>query len=332
MLLDLIKQLLRNRGSGLIKLSDRSYLSAEYDVYPSYGARYHQLAFQQQVLIHIPKTAGTTFDRIIGSLCECYPLRFWRARGGVDSSHLSWNDSVALNNLRAPENSNKRAAADFISGHFPFSPQDFPSEGTQFISVVREPLAQVSSYYRFLQQRDIISPQQSLQLLLSQERLLDNMQVRQLAGEQYLHGECNQQTFDAACANIQHHFSLVGTSERFTDFMSLWLTHNHFPTIVCPKYQVTGNTTGSPHRSSLSELVDRYFAWDQALYRFASEQFEQQYQTFIRQLGDNNGAPLHDQVVFLPAAGVIANESRLMSRATFEKEHGSTIKLPSSIP
>lgn len=168
------------------------------------------------IFSHIPKTAGTS--------CENYLAQLFLIQ---DILHINAPD---LNQL--PEVfSLKRQFPRFIAGHHPMHGllyQLLPNEKLVHLTLLREPIARVLSYYNYLKSRDTHAMHSTvtgmdLDTFLQQPMVeLHNGQSRRLAG--LLHSDekiSDNELFDCAKAVIDSCFTLVGVTEKIELFIEL---------------------------------------------------------------------------------------------------------------
>jgi hypothetical protein len=94
-----------------------------------------------------------------------------------------------------------------ISGHFPFGIHKHLERNPKYITLLREPIARVVSTTNFDYQRGYVNKESAKDYLLNAE--IDNTQTRLLAGEEFMTGPCNDETFEAAKKNIEEHHTLT---------------------------------------------------------------------------------------------------------------------------
>jgi len=199
----------------------------------------HVVAFEEinlnrftWVFSHIPKTAGTSL--------ESYLLQAFSFK---DVLHVNAPD---LNNLPQCVYL-KNKYAKFITGHHPIHGmlyQLLADEKIVHLSMMREPLARVVSYYNYIASREYHALHKQIKDLsfdgfLKQDELveLNNGQARRMAG--FLHSDEKIKDHDLyykAKYIVDHCFSLIGVTECFKQFHQLLakkcgIAFHHLPPI-----------------------------------------------------------------------------------------------------
>ena len=217
--------------------------------------------------LHIPKTAGTTLNRIIEwqySPFAIFTMDPYRIR------------ATAERLKRLP---GRRRRLRVVRGHLFYGIHEFPPQAATYITMLREPVARVLSAYYFILRR----PLHPLHRKLKRERLgvedylrliphRHNLQCRLIAGID--NGEaCDERALDAAKENLSRSFSVIGLCERFEE--SLMLMAKTFGWEV-PFYE---NQKVSKRRSmvepKLADLIRDHNRLDYDVYEFGKKLFEQ---------------------------------------------------------
>jgi len=168
------------------------------------------------VFAHIPKTAGTS--------CENYLAQMFLLQ---DILHINAPD---LNQL--PEViSLKNSVAKLITGHHPMHGllyQLLPNQKLVHLTLLREPVSRVVSYFNYLKSRDyhVMNPEvknMDFDAFLQQPMVeLTNGQARRLAG--VLHSNevvSDMDLYESAKTVLDNCFTLVGITEKLDDFIKL---------------------------------------------------------------------------------------------------------------
>lgn len=170
------------------------------------------------IFLHLPKTGGVTLDRILG---RNYRRReIWRdSSGGMAEASACFG--------RLPKD--KRAQYRLLMGHLSFGIHELVSRPTTYFTVVREPVARVTSGYHYIR-RTPRHPHYELARAVSLEEMVrsgrwpaaDNQQARAIANDWSTpFGECGEETLGIALKNVEEHFAVVGLTERFDESLLL---------------------------------------------------------------------------------------------------------------
>jgi hypothetical protein len=221
---------------------------------------------QALIFLHIPKTAGTTLNRIIE--WQYSPLSIF---------------TIDPHGIRAtPErfktlSEQRRRQLRVVRGHMVYGIHEFLPQGATYITMLRDPVARMLSAYSFILRR----PLNPMHRKLKRERLgveafirltpnRQNLQCRILAGVKDV--TCDQRVLDIAKENIAKSFSVVGLCERFEE--SLMLIAKTFGWEI-PYYE---NRKVSKVRLALEpsmvNMIQEHNRLDMELYEFARKRFE----------------------------------------------------------
>ncbi len=219
------------------------------------------------IFLHIPKTAGTTLNRIIEwqyNPLSIFTMDPYRIRATPER----------LKDL--PEARRRRLR--MVRGHFFYGIHEFLPQGATYITMLREPVARFLSAYYFLQRR----PLHPMHRKVTSERIgvedfirltphRQNLQCSLIAGIKS-NGKCEERTLDIAKANLEKSFSVVGISERFEE--SLMLIAKTFDWDV-PFYESRKVSKNRPRVDpSAVEMIKEHNQLDLELYEFGKSLFE----------------------------------------------------------
>jgi len=239
------------------------------------------------IFVHIPKTAGITLAHIID---RQYPPQ---TRMSLERYHESVREFRALPEAR-------RAEIRLLRGHIPYGLHTLCPRPATYFTLLREPIDRLISYFYFVQREpqhylhDYAStPGMTLKRYVEDRVALqtDNMQTRFTSGvwTDPGYGECDQETLDLAKHNLEHHFQVVGLTERFDETLLLLKRTFGWHNILYVRHNVTRRR---PRRSSLDpetlSLLTAHNQLDIQLYQFAqtllADQIRAQGPSFARRL------------------------------------------------
>ena len=223
---------------------------------------------QALIFLHIPKTAGTTLNRIIEWQYD--PRRIFT----VDPHRIR----ATVSRLQTlPEKRRERLCV--VRGHLAYGVHSYLPQGGVYITMLRDPVARVLSSYFFILRRPLHPLHRKLTtkgvgiedfLELTAER--QNLQTKVLAGLPYV-GPCDEKILSISKENLTRSFRVVGLSERFLE--SLILIALAFGWEI-PAYENRKVTKArSPVSSKVIETIRDLNRFDLDLYEFAKARFEE---------------------------------------------------------
>lgn len=243
------------------------------------------------IFTHIPKTAGTSLRHIIQS--QFQPQQVF------EFYHLKTQPPKVLKGIEKYNNltANQKKAIKFVSGHVGFGLHEFLPRPCTYITVLRDPVERVVSYYYFLlrNQNNLVKNKSLSEFIQTYGGVHNSMtcylsgltlkvQLRdpsiELKSQQFA-----QETLEIAKANLKQHFQLVGLVERFDETCILLrkiLGWNLASFYVKKNVAKHGNLIENLPQDTLN-LIQKFNELDIQLYAYAQEIFAE----MINQYGTN---------------------------------------------
>ena len=160
------------------------------------------------VILHIPKTAGTSLRKLIQENCPPEDIFYIYSE---DSQFTTMQD---FNKLTLEEKSKYK----IFMGHISFNPKLFAGLSPVYITMLRDPVERVLSYYHHVMRRNEWKGR-NISLLKYIETLGDgqisNHQTRMLNG--YPKPPIDEMHLETAIHNLEKYFLIVGTTEHFDE-------------------------------------------------------------------------------------------------------------------
>lgn len=228
------------------------------------------------LFLHIPKAAGQTLSQVV--IRHFDPATVF-AIGRPNSQFIE-----KLKGL--PES--ERTKIRLVKGHMPFGLHEHLPCPSTYITMLREPVDRVISYYYFA----LRTPDHYLHEALQLKRIslrefvlyelpieLDNGQTRLLSGvgNGVEVGQCSLEMLETAKRNLVNHFAVVGLSERFDETLLLLKSAFGWWKLHYVRLNVTRNRL--PKAAIGNEILDaiaRSNELDLRLYEWVRDRFEQQ--------------------------------------------------------
>ena len=232
------------------------------------------------IFLHIPKTAGTTLNRLIEWE---YPLFQMYS---VDPVFFRWSASHLR---RLPPRRLEKTR--MFKGHMLFGLHEILPQPATYITVLRDPIDRVMSAFYFMHSYKL----HPLYWKFRREKWTledfvrrlprDNVQCKIVAGAEY-NSPCTEEIFEQAKENLFRHFSMVGLSERFEESLALMKLRFGWKLWRYSSFNVT---RARPKKADLSQttldLIAAKNSFDLALYECAANIFQTAINTHAAEVG-----------------------------------------------
>lgn len=207
------------------------------------------------IFTHIPKTAGTTLDHVLCSVAQACGLSWYRLNGTIYGSLLGPAKREAAS--RIPAEIDILRAARIVTGHLAVGLHRHLTSRAYYVVLLREPVTRtISEINQTLRSLGA----EAAHAVIAEKRLVDNMQVRMLAGCEDPSVPCDEAMLDAAKKALRERIFFFGFSETFSSFLENVLSLCGWPAVLFARRNVT--EASGPHidsglRSTLED-IDRY--------------------------------------------------------------------------
>ncbi len=242
----------------------------------------------QLVLVHIPKTAGTTLGSLLG---HHYGDRYQRVdMSGVHVRPTGAGVEVLRHGADGTaaqlDRFDLRDGVEVVSGHAPVGLLDLLPPAERYVTILRDPAERtLSQYYHLLARRAAWRhewlPAPTPQLRLSEaigERsyIPDNLQTRMLCGIPAVEHPLPPDALDCAKRELQERFAHVGTTERLEELVALLNLDLGWPTVVVERARVNAaRPRGREVPAEEIRLAEEANELDRELYAEAGRLHEQ---------------------------------------------------------
>ena len=222
------------------------------------------------IFLHVPKTAGTTLNRLIEweyRLSEMY---------SVDPVLFNWS---AAHLRKLPPRRLQRTRV--FKGHMLFGLHEILPQPATYITVLRDPVERVLSAFYYMRTYKLHPlywkfRRENWTLEQFVERTTrHNVQCKIMAGAEY-NSPCTNAILEKAKNHLHDHFSVVGLSERFEETLALLKLRFGWQLKSYSTFNVTRTRPkkGDLSRSTLDAITEKN-SFDVTLYQHASERFQE---------------------------------------------------------
>ena len=222
------------------------------------------------IFLHLPKTAGTTLNRLIEweyRISEMY---------SVDPVLFEWS-YAHLRSLPKKRLSKTR----IFKGHMLFGLHEVLPQPSTYITVLRNPVDRVLSAFYFMRSYKLHPYYWKLRRKkwtleeYVKRSTRDNVQCKIIANANY-HLPCTQEILDRALDHLDRYFSVIGLSERFEESLALMKLRFGWQ---LTSYSAFNVTRSRPKRQDLPQaslnLITERNRFDVVLYNHAAKLFEE---------------------------------------------------------
>ena len=232
------------------------------------------------IFLHVPKTAGTTLNRLIEweyPLFEIY---------SIDPVFFRWSASHLW---RLPGRRLKKTR--MFKGHMLFGLHEILPQPATYITVLRDPIDRVMSAFYFM--RSYMLHPLYWKFRREQWTIEDfvrrlpreNVQCKILAGAEY-EKPCTAEICEKAKENLVRYFSVVGLSERFEESLALMKLRFGWK---LQRYSSFNVTRTRPRKADIPQstldLIEDKNAFDISLYNCAANIFQTAINTHAAEVG-----------------------------------------------
>lgn len=232
------------------------------------------------IFIHIPKTGGSTLDKVIERQYPqpaIYALNREKVREAV----------TQFKALPLSEKSHIKC----LAGHIPFGLHQYLDQPASYATMLREPVDRLISHYYFVKRfprhylyQQVSSANMNLADYVSSgiSSELDNGQVRLLSGVEAVdtvfgHAPVTSEILEIAKSNLLRYFIGVGLCERFDESLLLLSNRLGWKHIYYARENVT---FAHPSKQDIPrqtlQVIEKHNEFDLELYEFTARLFEEQ--------------------------------------------------------
>jgi hypothetical protein len=232
------------------------------------------------IFLHIPKTAGTTLNRIIE--WQYNPVSIFT----VDPHRIR---ATVARFKKFPEQRRRRFRV--VRGHLLYGIHEFLPQGATYITMLRDPVARVLSTYAFILRRPLHPLHRKLKAgRLGVEDLIRMTPHRQNLQCRFISGigvgpDCDERVLEVAKENLTRAFRIVGLCERFQESLCLMIAAFGWKVPFYTNRKVTKSRP--PIEPNGIDMIRECNRFDLELYDFARKSFEENLRRNADVISDN---------------------------------------------
>ncbi|MFN2161645.1 MAG: sulfotransferase family 2 domain-containing protein [Candidatus Promineifilaceae bacterium] len=250
--------------------------------------QYHSNSQQTLIFLHVPKTAGTTLNRIIDT--HYNPLRIYSIPG-------AFRDWSIEKFKRLPES--RRLRIQVLRGHMGFGLHRYFPQQSKYLTILREPVSRILSSYHYAASsrlhplhKVVMAQDFSLDRFLELAPWIHNLQCNLIGGmsmaavrdgkavEAATRGDaaaaaelsrlqCDEHVLSEAKANLQKHFSVVGLTEQFNESLALMVLKYGWAVPAYTSFRRSrSKRQKEPCATATRSRIEQLNAFDMELYDF----------------------------------------------------------------
>ena len=223
---------------------------------------------QTLVLTHIPRTGGITLDAILYAVAAAAKLPWVRLAGDAYAQYWGGKKAHVLDSARA--NADAIRSANLVSGHMPYGIHEQADKECIYATVLRDPVARAWSQVRRIARDDPSIASLTITEILERGYLVDNQQVRMIAGCMDATIPCDEDMLMTARNVLQNAYALVGVMDDFDRFISVLASGLGWPQLLFRTRNASQALAASPPEAD-AELLRQHSHLDERLYRYASD-------------------------------------------------------------
>jgi FkbM family methyltransferase len=221
------------------------------------------------VFLHIPYAAGTSFETILGE----------NFSDGVRQVAPAFTRREGFSTRAIRRLGDERLSPDVrvITGKIPFGARVHLPSGSIYVTLLRDPVARTLAHYRYLRSaKDALPPDRSLEATLAAGDLIhDNLQTRMLCDDPEPVGEVGPAMLEQAKENLRSGLAAFGIIERFDESVVLLGQELGLDSILYVREAYATEEPDADVPDEALAAVRRHNRYDEELYRFAVDLFEQ---------------------------------------------------------
>ena len=241
------------------------------------------MRWQTVIFLHIPRTGGTTLQRI--------PDRNYGRKRTLSFYGPDIGDEIERF-AQLPES--QRSAYQFIRGHLYFGFHRFVPGKSTYVTFLREPIARALSFYSYARAHSdhylhqlLARERLSLKALLEREATIElfNLQTRMIGGDRNSSNRSiDRSVLERAKENLRTNFCFVGLTEQFNASLLLLARELGWSLPVHVKKNASqGKRQPASIDARTRALLREANALDLELYEFAKQLFDEQ----LRRAGES---------------------------------------------